>query len=70
MRASKAMRRVMVFQRIAGRHQPPHPIKLQRVERLLGDEEMAVMDRVEGAAIKANRLPGRDTRAAARGHGG
>ena len=64
-----------VFQRIAGRHQPPHPVELEPLHGQQAGGEMRSMRRIEGATEQADsqaRRMGRQREAGRlhRGHSG
>lgn len=46
------------LQRIAGRHQPPHPVQSEPLQRFARDVRVPRMGRIEGAAQKADHLTG------------
>ncbi len=61
-------RRSLIFQRIAGGHQPPDPVQPERLERFTGDMHMACMSRIKRSAQQADGHTGRcDGKALAHG---
>src|ERR1700733_12937941 len=51
---SEIVRRTVGLERIARRHQPPHPVKFQTLDREQADGAMCQMRRIERAAEKAD----------------
>ena len=56
--------RIMAFQRIARRDQPPDPVQLNSLQALFSHQKMTIMHRIERPAIKPDRLASTDRRQA------
>ena len=58
-----------IFQRIARRDQPPHPVELQSLHRQQAGSEMGLMRRIESSTEQADPHAGRMGRKNALGEG-
>lgn len=48
--------RTALFQGVAGRDQPPNPVKTKAFQRFSGDMDMASVRRIKGSTEQADRL--------------